>query len=278
MAEQRLFCFGLGYSAGILARRALAKGWAVAGTAREPARVRLLAESGVESHRFDRDHALPEAALNGVTHLLVSVPPDADGDPVLDMAADAVKAAAPVWIGYLSTTGVYGDHQGGWIDERTPLKPTSPRSLRRAEAERRWLDLGAHIFRLAGIYGPGRSVLDDVRAGTAQCIVKPGQVFSRIHVEDIATVLEASIIRPRPGAIYNVCDDEAAPSHEVVAHACHLLGVAPPPEIPFEQAALTPMAQSFWADNKRVGNRLLHEELGVELTYPSYREGLESLL
>ncbi|HVI53246.1 MAG TPA: SDR family oxidoreductase [Candidatus Sulfotelmatobacter sp.] len=276
--NERLFCFGLGFSAGILARRCLAKGWQVAGTAREPARVKALRDADVQAYRFDRNHDLPFEALDGATHLLISVPPDEDGDPVLDRVADRIKAAAPQWIGYLSTTGVYGDHQGGWVDEQTPVSPASLRSRRRAEAESRWLALGAQVFRLAGIYGPGRSVLDDVRRGTAQCIVKPGQVFSRIHVEDIATVLEASMGRPRPGAIYNVCDDEAAPPQDVVAYACRLLGVDPPPEVPFEQAALSPMAQSFWADNKRVGNRLLHEELGVELTYPSYREGLESLL
>lgn len=276
----RLFCFGLGYSAEALARRWLQRGWDVAGTARGGARLAELEAMDIEAFPFDRDRRLPTGALEEVTHLLISVPPDAEGDPVLDMAEAAIREALPElqWIGYLSTTGVYGDHDGALVDETTTPKPNAARSQRRAEAEARWQALGAHIFRLAGIYGPGRSALDDVRTGTAKRIVKPGQVFSRIHVEDIATVLEASMARPRPGAIYNVCDDEAAPSAEVVAHACALLGVEPPPEVPFEFAHLTPMALSFWADNKRVSNRLMHEELGVHLAYPSYREGLKSLL
>jgi len=276
----RLFCFGLGYSAEALARRWLQRGWDVAGTARDAARLAELEAMDIEAFPFDRDRRLPSGALEDVTHLLISVPPDAEGDPVLDMAETAIREALPElqWIGYLSTTGVYGDHDGALVDEAVPVNPNAARSRRRAEAEARWQALGAHIFRLAGIYGPGRSALDDVRAGTAKRIVKSGQVFSRIHVEDIATVLEASMNRPRPGAIYNVCDDEAAPSAEVVAHACALLGVEPPPEIPFEFAHLTPMALSFWADNKRVSNRLMHEELGVRLAYPSYREGLKSLL
>jgi len=277
---RRLFCFGLGYSAEALARRWLQRGWDVAGTARDAARLAELEAMDIEAFPFDRDRRLPSGALEDVTHLLISVPPDAKGDPVLDMAETAIREALPElqWIGYLSTTGVYGDHDGALVDEAVPVNPNAARSRRRAEAEARWQALGAHIFRLAGIYGPGRSALDDVRAGTAKRIVKSGQVFSRIHVEDIATVLEASMNRPRPGAIYNVCDDEAAPSAEVVAHACALLGVEPPPEIPFEFAHLTPMALSFWADNKRVSNRLMHEELGVRLAYPSYREGLKSLL
>ena len=275
-----LFCFGLGYSAEALARRWLERGWDVAGTARDPSRLAELEAMDIEAIPFDRTRPLPADALEDVTHLLVSVPPDAEGDPVLDMAEDQIKAALPTlrWIGYLSTTGVYGDHQGALVDETTPINPKATRSHRRAEAEVRWRALGAHIFRLAGIYGPGRSALDDVRAGLAKRIVRPGQIFSRIHVEDIATVLEASMLHPRPGAIYNVCDDEAAPSSDVVAHACALLGVEPPPETPFENADMSPMALSFWADNKRVSNRLMHEELKVRLAYPTYREGLESLL
>lgn len=277
---EKLFCFGLGYSAEILAGRWLRRELAVAGTARDPARLAELTAIGVESFPFDRDRRLPPDALGNVTHLLVSIPPDADGDPVLDAAESDIRAALPGlrWIGYLSTTGVYGDRGGALVDETTPPDPISPRTRRRAEAERRWQALGAHVFRLAGIYGPGRSALDDARAGTARRIVKPGHVFSRIHVEDIATVLEASMARPRPGAVYNVCDDEAAPSAEVTAYACALLGLEPPPEIPFDPAHLSPMALTFWTGNKRVSNRLMHDELGVRLAYPSYREGLESLL
>ena len=206
---RRLFCFGLGYSAEALARRWLQRGWDVAGTARDAARLAELEAMDIEAFPFDRDRRLPSGALEDVTHLLISVPPDAKGDPVLDMAETAIREALPElqWIGYLSTTGVYGDHDGALVDEAVPVNPNAARSRRRAEAEARWQALGAHIFRLAGIYGPGRSALDDVRAGTAKRIVKSGQVFSRIHVEDIATVLEASMNRPRPGAIYNVCDD-----------------------------------------------------------------------
>lgn len=271
-----LFCFGLGYSAEALARRCLAKGWRVAGTAREPGRLADLAAMGIRAVTFDRERPLPADALHGVTHLLTSVPPDGQGDAVLDGCREQIRAAEPEWIGYLSTTGVYGDCQGGWVDEQSPLHPSSERARRRVAAEAEWLALGlpVHVFRLAGIYGPGRSVLEDIRAGTAKRIVKPGQLFSRIHVEDIATVLEASIARPRGGAIYNVCDEEAAMPQTVVAHGCALLRVTPPPELPFEQAALSPMAQTFWADNKRVCNDLIKSELGVRFSFPSYREGL----
>ena len=281
-----LFCFGLGYSAEVLARRLLAQGWSVSGTAREPARLDALRGMGIQAHRFDRDHPLPSAALAGVTHLLSSVPPDAQGDPVLDGAAQAIVSAGPGlrWIGYLSTTAVYGDWRGAWVDETSPLRPSSDRAWRRVTAEAAWQDLlrqhnlPVQVFRLAGIYGPGRSPLDDVRAGTARRVVKRGQIFSRIHVEDIANVLQASMGQPRPGAVYNVCDDEPARPQDVIAFACELLGMASPPEIPFEQASLSPMAQTFWADNKRVRNTLLHEELGVSLAYPTYREGLRGLL
>jgi nucleoside-diphosphate-sugar epimerase len=281
----RLFCFGLGYSAEVLARRLLAQGWSIAGTAREPERLEQLRCLGIEAHRFDRDTALPASALEGVTHLLTSVPPDAQGDAVLDGAAEAIVAAKPTlrWIGYLSTTAVYGDWRGAWVDETSPLRPSSDRAWRRVTAEAAWQDLNrrhglpVHVFRLAGIYGPDRSQLDDLRAGAARRVVKRGQVFSRIHVEDIATVLQASMAKPRPGAVYNVCDDEAARPQDVIAYAADLLGIEAPPEIPFEQASLSPMAQTFWADNKRVSNTRLHEELGVTLAYPTYRQGLAAL-
>ena len=282
---RRLFCFGLGYSAAVLARRLLGEGWQVAGTARDSGRLAPLSGQGVETFLFDREHRLPAGALAGTTHLLASVPPDGQGDPVLDGCAAAIIAAKPSlqWIGYLSTTGVYGDYRGAWVDETSALRPTSERAWRRVAAEAAWLDLQrlhglpVHVFRLAGIYGPGRSALDEVRAGTARRIVKPGQVFSRIHVEDIATVLRASIEHPRPGTVYNVCDDEAAPPQEVIAFACDLLAAPRPPEIPVEQAALSAMAQSVWADNKRVRNTRMKEELAVQLAYPTYREGLRAL-
>ncbi len=236
---------------------------------------------------FDRGRPLddPAAALDGATHLLGSVPPDGEGDAVLDHhAADIAGLRGLAWAGYLSTTGVYGNRDGGWVDETSELRPTGPRQRRRAEAEARWLALWrehgvpVHVFRLAGIYGPGRSALEAVRAGTARRVHKPGQVFSRIHVDDIVAVLRASMARPHPGAVYNVCDDEPAPPEDVIAYAAELLGVAPPPLVPFEEAELSPMARSFYADNKRVRNERIKAELGVRLRYPDYRAGLRALL
>jgi nucleoside-diphosphate-sugar epimerase len=281
----RLFCFGLGYSAEVLVRRCLAAGWRVAGTARETDHLARLADLGIETFRFDRQHGVPGGALAGTTHLLSSVPPDADGDPVLDLARTAIVTIRESlsWVGYLSTTGVYGDYAGEWVDERSALRPASARSWRRVNAEASWLDLyrqaelPVQVFRLAGIYGSGRNILDEARGGQARRIVKAGQVFSRIHVEDIATVLQASMDKPSPGTVYNVCDDEAAPPQDVVAYACELLGVAVPPEIPFDPTLLSPMAQSFWADNRRVRNDRIKNDLGVTLRFPTYREGLRAL-
>lgn len=287
IGTRRLFCFGLGYSATVFATRLMAEGWRIAGTCREKAKAADLEARGIGVFLFDRGHPLddPRAALGSATHLMSSVPPDESGDPVLDRhAADIAALGGVAWIGYLSTTGVYGDRQGGEVDESSPLAPTSARARRRVEAEARWLELGrahglpVHLFRLAGIYGPGRSALDSVRAGTAKRISRPGHMFSRIHVDDIAAVLRASIARPNPGAVYNVCDDNPAPSEEVVAYACRLLGVVPPPLIPFEEARLSPMAASFYRDNKRVSNARIKSELGVRLQYPDYRSGLAAIL
>jgi nucleoside-diphosphate-sugar epimerase len=283
----RLFCFGLGYSAQALARRLRARGWAVAGTTRSEAAAAPLRAEGYEAFVFERARPLaePAAALAGTSHLLVSVPPDETGDPVAELHGPDIAACRSIaWAGYLSTSGVYGDRAGGWVDEDSELAPTSARARRRVAAERAWLDLHRksglplHVFRLAGIYGPGRSALDQVRAGTAKRIHKPGQVFSRIHVEDIARVLEASIARPDPGRVYNLCDDAAAAPAEVIAYACELLGLAPPPLVPFEAAGLSAMALSFYRDNKRVSNRRIKEELGVALAYPDYKTGLEAIL
>ncbi len=279
-----LFCFGLGYSASFLARRLLGQGWRVSGTCRTPEKQAELKALGIDALLFDRDRPFADApaALRGVTHLLSSVPPDAQGDPVIDVHRAAIDAIAPgfAWIGYLSTTGVYGDRAGGWVDETSALEPSGERGRRRLAAERGWLDLKqpAHLFRLAGIYGPGSSALDAVREGRARRVIKAGQVFSRIHVEDIAQVLEASMARPNPGVAYNVCDDDAAPPADVVTFACALLKVAPPPEVPFEKADLSPMARSFYDDNKRVSNARIKRELGVALRYPSYRDGLPAIL
>jgi nucleoside-diphosphate-sugar epimerase len=281
----RLFCFGLGYTALALARELAAEGWQIAGTTRDPDKLARLEREGIEVWQFERDRPLAQAerALAGTTHLLSSIAPDEQGDPVLGHhARDLLRCTSIVWAGYLGTTGVYGDRGGDWVSEADPTAPTMPRTLRRARAEGHWLASGlpVQLFRLAGIYGPGpgRSALAAVRAGTAHRIVKPGQVFCRIHVDDIVQVLRASMARPNPGAIYNVADDEPAPPQDVVTFACKLLDVEPPPEVPFEAADLSPMARSFYSDSRRICNARIKEELGVKLRYPSYREGLRALL
>ncbi len=281
--SNRLFCFGLGYTGTALAAALVQEGWAVAGSCREPeARERLLAR-GFEVALFDRQTPLAAARLEGSTHILVSVPPDEAGDAVCDDWGEAIAGLKGLaWLGYLSTTGVYGDRRGGWVDEGSRRRPTSPRSQWRRDAEDAWLGLWRrrglplHIFRLAGIYGPGRGPLEG--AAGARRIDKPGQVFSRIHLDDIVAVLRASMARPRPGRIYNVCDDEAAPPQDVVAYACELLGLPVPPLLPYAQAELSPLARSFYANNKRVRNDRIRQELGVELKYPNYRAGLRAIL
>jgi nucleoside-diphosphate-sugar epimerase len=282
---RRLFCFGLGYTALALARQLAAAGWRVAGTTRSVDKQAELASEGLEVFPFERDRPLddPAAALAGTTHLLTSIVPDEAGDPVLARhVADLRRCATLEWVGYLGTTGVYGDRAGAWVDEAAAVAPNMPRTRRRVAAEGHWLASGlpVHMFRLAGVYGPGsgRNALDAVRTGTARRIVKPGQVFGRVHVDDIVQVLRASIARPNPGAIYNVADDEPAPPQDVIAFASTLLGVAPPPAIPYEQAELSPMARSFYADSRRVCNARIKRELGVSLRYPTYRDGLRAIL
>jgi dTDP-4-dehydrorhamnose reductase len=285
MTAPHLFCFGLGYSALALGRHLAAESWIVSGTSRTDQKAIAMSKEGFSAHIFEREHPLPMVALAPVTHILVSIPPDADGDPVLAAHAEDIAAIEGLcWLAYLSTTGVYGDRDGGWVDEAAEIRPTSERGRRRFAAETDWLDLWrrhgvpVHVFRLAGIYGPERSAFDTLRAGTAKRLDKPGQVFSRIHIEDLATALRASMARPRPGAIYNVCDDDPAPPGNVIAHAAMLLGVPLPPLVPLETAGLSPVARSFYADNKRVSNQLIKEELGVRLRYPNYRAGLAAIL
>lgn len=281
-----LLCFGMGYCAEALAARLKPAGWRILGTARSAERMRELAGRGWQACTFGDIEAsgiLAEPDL----HLLASAPPDEAGDPVLRAFGHRLGAAAGTmaWAGYLSTTGVYGDRQGDWVDEDSPLAPQSERGRRRVEAERDWLRWGeatgvpVNVFRLAGIYGPGRNQLETLRAGTARCIVREGQVFSRIHVDDIAAVLQAAMVRRRPGRVYNVCDDEPAPPHEVVRFAAALLGVEAPPLEDFEtaRATLSPMAASFYAESKRVRNDRMKAELGVSLAWPTYREGLSAL-
>jgi len=279
--SKTLISFGHGYSARALARRLLPQGWVIFGTTRQEAKARALRDEGVIPVLWP-DGDLSEAFAKA-THLLASAAPGEEGDPVLARFGREIRAVAPrlEWAGYLSTTGVYGDHRGGWVDESAPLAPATRRGKLRVMAEQEWRDikgLPLHIFRLAGIYGPGRGPFEKVRQGTARRIVKPGQVFSRIHVEDIARVLEASIVRPNAGAAYNVCDNDPAPPQDVIAHAAELLGRPVPPEEPFEEAEMSSMARSFYAESEKVDNRRIREELGVKLAYPDYRTGLRALL
>jgi len=282
--EPVLLSFGHGYSAQALARRLMAKGWRVIGTTRSAEKAEAIRATGAEAVLWPVDKCGP--LLDRATHILVSAGPDKSGDPILHRCAGAICARAEQfdWVGYLSTTGVYGDCGGDWVDETSACAPSTERGKARLAAENEWLayahetGLPVHVFRLAGIYGPGRGPFAKLRAGTARRIVKPNQVFSRIHVDDIATVLEASIDRPHPGAIYTVCDDEAAPPEDVIAYGAELLGVPVPPPEPFDTAEMTPMARSFYAESKRVTNRRIKSELGVHLAYPTYREGLQALL
>ncbi|MEM7490249.1 MAG: SDR family oxidoreductase [Pseudomonadota bacterium] len=276
-----LLSFGHGYSARALTPRLLAEGWRVIGTTRSAEKAEMLRAEGVEPILFGAD--LP---LDDVTHILTSAAPDDDGDPVLRAYFPVLEPVLGrmTWLGYLSTTGVYGDHGGGWVDEETALQPSTRRGEMRVAAEAAWRDLadrtGAplNIFRLAGIYGPGRGPFAKVRNGTARRIVKPGQVFSRIHVDDIAQVLHAAIRRVRPGAVYNLCDDDPAPPEDVIAHAAELLGLPVPDAEHFEMAEMSPMARSFYAESKRVRNDRIKSELGVRLRFPDYRAGLADLL
>ena len=279
-----LLSFGHGYSARALTPALLARGWTVIGTTRSEAKADALRSEGVEPVIFG---APLDDALARATHVMTSVAPGEDGDPVLATYGGALadSLGRMAWTGYLSTTGVYGDRNGGWVDETSDLRPTTQRGRLRVEAEAAWRALadraGAalHVFRLAGIYGPGRGPFEKVRAGTARRIVKPGQVFSRIHVDDIAAVLLASIDRPDPGgAVYDVCDDDPAPPQDVIAHAARLLGLPEPPEVAFEDADLSPMARSFYAESKRVRNDAIKDRLGVALRHPDYRSGLSAIL
>lgn len=276
-----LLSFGHGYSAKALTPHLLDRGWRVVGTTRSPEKADGITCTGAEAVLWPGDDLA--ALIGDATHLLISAGPTEAGDPVLADWRAQIAGSAPhlKWVGYLSTTGVYGDRDGGWVDEASTCTPSTRRGKWRLAAETAWQavpGLPLHIFRLAGIYGPGRGPFAKVRSGSARRIIKPGQVFSRIHVEDIAAILRASIDRPRPGAIYNVCDDLAAPPEDVIAHAAELLGLPIPPAVAFEDADMSAMARSFYAESKRVSNALIKDELGVHLRYPSYREGLASLV
>ena len=276
-----LLIAGLGYTGRAVATAARDAGFAVLATARDPAG--RSAPGGVALIPF----AEAAAALPDATHLLVTAAPGEAGDPLLALCADAIAAAPALrWIGYFSTTGVYGDRQGGSVDETTPPAPGSPRTLRRVEAEQGWAALASasravDVIRLAGIYGPGRSAFDDLRAGTARRIDRPAQKFSRIHVDDIAGGTLAAIATATGGVrILNFADHEPAPSADVIAHAASLLGIAPPPPIPFDEARreMSPMALSFWSENRIVRSEGTRAALRRPWRFPSYREGLEAIL
>lgn len=270
---KHLLCFGFGFTAQHLAKILPRDEWRISGTTRTADALASILALDIEGFIFDELQAIP----NSVTHILASIPPNENGDPAVQRFAQSL-ARPYEWISYLSTTGVYGDRQGGLVTEDSELKPTSERARRRGLAERQWQEFNAHIFRLPGIYGKGRSQLDALGAGTAKRIIKPGQIFSRIHVEDIAGILAASIARPNPGRIYNVADDEPCPPQDVVTFAAALLNMTPPLEVAYTDANLSPMARSFYDDSKRVSNARVKAELGYVLKYPNYRVGLKSLL
>jgi len=282
--EKTLLVFGHGYSAAALSRRLIPMGWRVIGTTQTPDRLADLNAMGVQGHVWPGSDMTK--ALEQATHILISIAPTRDGDPVLTALGDDIAGLGSDlnWLGYLSTTAVYGDHQGDWVDEETSLAPTTQRGEWRVAAERDWTvlsasaDLPLHIFRLAGIYGPGRGPFAKVKAMTAKRIIKAGQVFSRIHVDDIATALIASMAARNPGRVYNLCDDLAAPPEDVIGLAAEMLGLPMPPSVAFEDAEMSALARSFYAESKRVKNDRVKSELKVELKYPTYREGLAAML
>lgn len=285
--DKKLFCFGFGYTASFLSVPLQGCGWKVSGTTTSTEKRTFLRNSGIDAWLFDRNHSIPDPfhTLEDVTHVLLSIPPDADGDLAFDIhASDLLAMRKLEWVGYLSTTAVYGNQDGNWIDETARATPSSRRGSQRLKAEQQWQSLylndglPLHIFRLSGIYGPGRSAIDAVRSGNARRIDKPGHAFNRIHVDDIVQVLVASMNKPNPGSIYNLADDSPSPSHEVIQFACNLIGIDAPPLIPFEQAEMAPIVRSFYKDNKRIRNDKIKDELGVELLHPDYRSGMQACI
>jgi hypothetical protein len=284
----KLFCFGFGYTAQHLVARLSPREIDFAGTR---ASVRGRAQAGVAGRLVDiaefggeRPSEPARQLLCGATHILVSIPPDLEGDPVLRQHREDIATLANLhWIGYLSTVGVYGDHRGAWVDETTPARPMTERSWRRLAAEEAWLEFarqGGHrieIFRLPGIYGPGRNVIESLKAGTVRRIIKRGQIFNRIHIDDVVQVLVAAMAKASAHVIYNVCDDEPAPPQDVIAFAAELVGLPLPDAVPIEKADLSHMAASFYSENKRVRNARVKSALQIELLFPTYREGLTAL-
>lgn len=277
--QNHILFFGLGFTAKHLALQLLEQGWRVSGTSRTSKDFQYFRQIGITPHIFDEGLPIDTMwDMDSVTHIITSAPPSENGDPVLGYHLDDMQSISNLqWVGYLSTTGVYGDYQGDWVDESADLKANNVRSKRRVQAEQDWLNskLPVHIFRLSGIYGKGRSVIDSLKNGTAKRINKPTQVFSRIHVEDICQTLLASIDKPNPMSIYNCADDLPCPQAEVVEYAAKLIDIEPPELVDFENANLSPMAKSFYSSCRRVENNKIKEELSVKLKYPTYKEGLE---
>ncbi len=286
MTDQRqerphLLVFGPGYSATPFMERALADGWTVSATWRRPEAKETLVKQGIEPVPFDTQHPLRE----DITHVLTSIAPQPDGDPVLRQFSDKLRDLKHLrWAGYLSSTNVYGDHDGAWVDETSDTKPSLDRGKRRLLAEEAWTDLGAdisaavHVFRLAGIYGPGKNAIRSVLDGRARRVIKPGQVFGRIHRDDIADALWRGANSDVPSHVFNLSDDLPSPPQDVIAEAARLLGVEPPPEISLEQAAMSPMGRSFYEENKRVSNKKAKELLGWKPLWPDYHYALPKLI
>jgi nucleoside-diphosphate-sugar epimerase len=287
-AMMGIFFFGMGYSSLATARaihRNIDPDIPISGTSRTIDTAELLADTDYRIHVFDGlspGTTLSEDLLRA-THVVLSIPPDEHGDPAFNLHRETIAAAPNLeWLGYFSTVGVYGDFGGEWVDESAPTRPVNPRSEIRVEVENLWREFAETrgvpllILRLAGIYGPGRSAFDKLRDGTARRIVKPGQVFNRIHVDDIGRVTQLAA-RQRLGGTFNLGDDEPAPPQDLVTYAAKLMGVPPPPDVPFAEADLTPMARSFYSDNKRVSNKAIKSALGIELLYPTYRDGLDAI-
>ena len=275
-----VFIFGLGYVGRPLGHRLAAAGWQVRGTTRTPSRLAAEAEAGWQIHQFadDRPLADPEMALDGVDALITTITTIGGSDPVLDAHGELI-AGFKGWSGYVSATSVYPDTPDGFCYEDTPTGPATARGRARVEAEQRWLDLlGTEIFRAAGIYGPGRSPFDALRDGTSRIIEHRGQLFNRIHVEDICRVIEAAMAQPRRGRIINLADNKPAPQGDVVRHAAGLIGVEPPQPQSLKEANLSPMARSFYVSRRKVASKVIGPELGLDLLYPDYESGLAAIL
>ncbi|WP_310618658.1 SDR family oxidoreductase [Flexibacterium corallicola] len=280
----RLFVFGMGYSSTQFVKDHGHRFDWIGGTTRSKDKLPLLESMGVTPFLFNGIKPEPTIIneLVQASHILVSIGPGDMGDPVLSAYRHIIAEAQTNWIAYLSTVGVYGDHDGAWVNEASECRPVSKRSVQRVQAEKDWQELAKHyalpliVLRLAGIYGKGRNGFINLEKGSAKRIIKPGQVFNRIHVEDISGVLGSSLTRPITG-IFNVCDDEPAPPQDVVSYAANLMGVAPPPEVPFEDAQMSPMARSFYGETKRCENSKVKEAFKYTFRYPTYREAFDTL-